>query len=154
MSHNNKFKSYIAAYLVLIKDNQVLLLKRHNTGYQDGNYSLVAGHLDGGETTKQCIIREASEEAGIVINSEDLQVVHVMHRRTPDREYFDIYHRAEKWSGDISNKEPNKCNELKWYKLDSLPDNIIPEVKLALENISKGMNYDEFGWTTKNIDKR
>lgn len=146
MSKKEKFKPYAATYLVLIKDGQVLLLRRFNTGYQDGNYSLVAGHLDGGETTKQCIIREAGEEAGIKISPEDLEVVHVMHRLAPDREYFDIYLRAEKWAGDITNMEPEKCDELKWYRMDSLPDNMLPEVKLALENINENVHFGEFGW--------
>ncbi|MBP6925920.1 MAG: NUDIX domain-containing protein [Candidatus Pacebacteria bacterium] len=146
MSKKEKFKPYAAAYLVLIKDGQVLLLRRFNTGYQDGNYSLVAGHLDGGETTKQCIIREAREEAGIIVHSEDLEVVHVMHRLAPDREYFDIYLRAEKWTGEITNMEPDKCDELIWCNTEHLPDNMLPEVKLALENINEGMHYGEFGW--------
>ncbi|MFH1252790.1 MAG: NUDIX domain-containing protein, partial [Candidatus Uhrbacteria bacterium] len=144
---SEKFRAFVAAYLVLIKDGQVLLLKRYNTGYQDGNYSLVAGHLDGGETTKQCIIREALEEAGIVLSPDDLEVVHAMHRLSGDREYFDFYLRAEKWTGEITNLEPHKCNELAWYNLNDLPSNILPEVKLALENINKKIHYSEFGWT-------
>lgn len=147
MSGNEKFRPYAAAYLVLIENGRVLLLRRFNTGYQDGNYSLVAGHLDGGETTTQCIIREASEEAGITISPGDLEVVHVMHRLSPDREYFDFYLRAEKWTGDITNMEPDKCDELGWYSMDDLPTNMLPEVKLALENISKNIFYGEIGWT-------
>ena len=146
MSKKERFKPYAAAYLVLIKDGKVLLLRRFNTGYQDGNYSLVAGHLDGGETTKQCIIREASEEVGINISPEDLEVVHVMHRIAPNREYFDIYLRVEKWTGEITNMEPDKCDELKWYDMDGLPNNILPAVKLALEDINKNVHYGEFGW--------
>jgi 8-oxo-dGTP pyrophosphatase MutT (NUDIX family) len=150
MSTKEKFKPYAAAYLMLIKDGQVLLLRRFNTGYQDGNYSLVAGHLDGGETAKQCIIREANEEAGIMISPKNLDVVHLMHRFNPDREYFDIYLRAEKWTGNIMNMEPKKCDELKWYSMDGLPNNILPEIKLALENINKNIHYSEFGWQNKN----
>src|SRR3989338_3485313 len=146
MSKKEKFKPYAAAYLVLVKNGRVLLLRRFNTGYQDGNYSLVAGHLDGGETTKQCIIREASEEAGIVVRPEDLEVVHTMHRLAPDREYFDFYLRAEKWTGDITNMEPDKCDELKWCQIDDLPSNVLPAVKLALGNINKNVHYGEFGW--------
>lgn len=99
--NNERFKVYAAAFLVLVKDGQVLLLKRKGTGYKDGEYSLIAGHLDGGETTKQCIIREAREEAGIKINPEDLEVTHTMHYLSPDREYFGIFLNAEKWSGKI-----------------------------------------------------
>ena len=146
MPDKERFKPYAATYLVLIRVGQVLLLRRFNTGYQDGNYSLVAGHLDGGETAKQCIIREAREEAGITINPADLAVVHVMHRLSPAREYFDIYLRAEKWLGDIINREPHKCDELKWCRLDSLPDNVLPEVRFALEKVCRNVPYGEFGW--------
>lgn len=146
MSNPERFKIFIAAYLMLVRDGQVLMLKRANTGYQDGNYSLIAGHLDGGETAKQSIIREAEEEAGLKLKESDLDVVHVMHRYRPEREYIDIYLRAENWSGEITNKEPEKCDELKWWPINKLPENIIPEVKLALANVQKKQFYGEFGW--------
>ena len=145
MTEKERFKIYIAAYLILAKDEQVLLLRRANTGYQDGNYSLVAGHLDGGETARQCIIREAEEEAGIKLRPADLEVVHVMHRFRPEREYIDIYLKSNVWDGDITNMEPEKCGELKWFSLDNLPDNILPEVKLALENTKKNIFSGEIG---------
>lgn len=146
MSKKERFKLYAAAYLVLIKEGQILLMKRVNTGYQDGNYGLVSGHFNGGETAKQCISREAKEEAGITIFPENLEVVHVSHRYMPDREYFDIYLRVEKWSGEIKNIEQNKCEEFRWFKIDNLPENIIPELKLALENIKNDVNYSDFAW--------
>jgi 8-oxo-dGTP pyrophosphatase MutT (NUDIX family) len=146
MSKNERFKIFIAAYLILSKEGEVLLLKRANTGYQDGNYSLIAGHLDGAETAKQCIMREAQEEAGITLKQADLEVVHVMHRNSPDREYIDIYLQADNWEGEPLNLEPDKCDELKWYPAESMPDNIIPEVKLALKNITKKLFYGEIGW--------
>ena len=43
------FLAPVAVHLLLVKDDRVLLLKRYNTGYEDGNYSVVAGHIDGGE---------------------------------------------------------------------------------------------------------
>ena len=146
MGSDNKFRIYIAAYLVLTKSDKVLLLQRANTGYQDGNYSLVAGHLDGGETAKHCIIREAKEEANITLLPQNVKVAHVMHRFATDREYIDIYLTASKWEGKIKNLESKKCDDLNWFKLGELPNNIIPEVKLALTNIKKKIPYGEFGW--------
>lgn len=146
MSTDERFKIFIAAYLVLIDNERVLLLRRANTGYQDGNYSLVAGHLDGGETARQCIIREAAEEAGIDLKHEDLEIAHIQHRYNPNREYIDIYIKTDKWQGEIKNLEPEKCEELKWFAFDNLPENIIPEVKLSLENIKNKVFYGETGW--------
>ena len=147
MSNNEeRFKPYAAAYLVLISDGKILLLRRYNTGYQDGNYSLVSGHFEGGETAAQCIAREALEEAGITIDADDLKVVNVIHRLSVDREYFDIFVRANKWVGEIINMEPNKCDELKWFELNDLPSNMAPEVKMALNNINNDIHYSEIGW--------
>jgi len=99
-----RFKTRVAAYLILKKDNQILLHLRNNTGFADGYYSLVAGHLDGNETAIQAIIREAKEEANIILHPNDLKVVHVMHR-TKEIEYIDFFIECTKWSGNIKNIE-------------------------------------------------
>ena len=54
-----RFTLLSAVHLVLIKDDKILLLRRKNTGYEDGKYSLVAGHLDGKESVTTAMIREA-----------------------------------------------------------------------------------------------
>lgn len=143
---SERFKIHIAAYLVLEKDDQILFHKRKNSGYMDGYYSLVAGHLDGAETAKQAIIREAHEETGIVLRQEDLRVVHVSHRFNPHREYIDIYLAASKWEGEITNIEPHKCDGLDWFPKDQLPENIVPEVKAVLEQIQKPNFYSDIGF--------
>lgn len=75
-----------ASYLILIKDNKILLLRRANTGFKDGFYSMVAGHVDPGETFTDCIIREAQEEAGITLTIQDISVMHMMHRKSSQYE--------------------------------------------------------------------
>jgi 8-oxo-dGTP diphosphatase len=133
--------------LVLIKDNQVLLARRYNTGYQDGNYRLIGGHLEKNETVKEGIIREAKEEIGIVLLPKDLKIIHIMHRfDMMDRIYFSTYLQAEKWSGEITNMEPNKCNDLKWFEFNRLPENMALDIKLSLKNISKKVFFSEYGF--------
>ena len=146
-----RFKITPAVYLYLEKDGMVLLQRRFNTGYEDGNYSLVAGHLDGGETFSQAMIRESKEEAGIILKLEDLQVVHVIHRQIISkdvgaRERINIFLKAKGWSGELKNMEPDKCDDLNWFPLDNLPQNTIPYVKQAIESIQKGIFYGEFGF--------
>ena len=136
----------VAVHLFLLRDNQVLLLRRANTGYEDGNYSVVAGHLDGGESVTQAAIREAHEEVGVVLRPTDLRVVGVMHRWS-NEERIDFFLLATAWGGTPANQEPDKCSELRWCALDALPANTIPYVRAALENFRQGVWFAEFGWS-------
>ncbi len=142
-----RFKLVSAVHLFLIRDQQVLLLRRFNTGYEDGNYSVVAGHLDGGEEIKAAMIREAQEEIGIELNYDDLEINQVMHRLSGD-ERIDFFLHASRWQGTIENKEPHKCDELSWHKLNDLPDNLIPYIRRALTNYHAGRLFDSFGFSS------
>ncbi len=93
----------------------------------------------------QAAVREASEEVGVIIEPADLQVVHVMSRKSED-ERIDFFMAARIWIGEFKNNEPQKCDELLWTAIDSLPHNIIPYVKVGLEKYQAGVFYSEFGW--------
>lgn len=131
-----------ASYLVLMKDDKILMLRRFNTGYEDGSYSLVAGHVDAGESFTQAMIHEAKEEANVDIDPDDLEMVHVLNRR----ERVDIYFKARSWKGEIKNMEPEKCDDLNWFSFDNIPENTISCVAQALDCIKKGIFYSEFGF--------
>jgi ADP-ribose pyrophosphatase YjhB (NUDIX family) len=75
-----QFTCAVSVNLVLLRGDEVLLLRRLNTGFGDGQYGLVGGHLDGGETVTDAMRREALEEVGVAIKPEDLLVTHTMHR--------------------------------------------------------------------------
>jgi ADP-ribose pyrophosphatase YjhB (NUDIX family) len=140
-----RFKLLVAVHLFLIRDDKVLLLRRYNTGYEDGNYSVIAGHLEGDEEIKTAMIREAEEEAGVQIAPQDLQAVGVMHRKSED-ERIDFFLAATSWKGSIRNREPHKCDQLAWFAFDELPENVIPYVRKALDNFRQGRWFDSFGW--------
>ena len=135
-----------ASYLFLIENNKILLQRRCNTGFQDGNYGVPAGHLDGGETAREGCVREIKEEIGIDVKVDDLSVVQVMHRKAANDERVDFFMTTKSYSGDIQNCEPNKCDDLSWFSLDELPENIIDYVKVAIEKYKEGVVYTEFGW--------
>lgn len=141
-----RFKLPVAVYLILIENNKILLLRRYNTGYQDGNYSLVAGHIDGNESIIHAMQREALEEAGIHIEENDLKIVHVDHRHENNAEYIDFFLTCKKYSGKIQIMEPDKCDELAFYPLDDLPSNLIAPVKSALENYLNNEPFSVYGW--------
>jgi 8-oxo-dGTP diphosphatase len=147
----DRFQVTPAVHLILRRQGDILLLRRFSTGYEDGNYSVPAGHLDGAETVTAAMIREAEEEIGVVLSPADLQVVHVMHRsaepgETRAAERVDFFLAADRWQGVPANLEPGKCDEVAWYSMDALPGNVIPYVYSALRCYQRGMGYSEFGW--------
>ncbi len=140
-----RFKLIASVYLLFIKDGKILLLRRANTGYEDGNYGLVAGHLDAHESLTHAAIREAKEESGVDIEPKDLKVKTTMHRRQSD-ERVDFFFEVKNWIGEPANTEPDKCDDLSWFPLDELPSNTILYIKQAIDCYRKGIVYSEFGW--------
>ncbi|MBW5448085.1 NUDIX domain-containing protein [Cohnella sp. CFH 77786] len=137
---------YGAVHLLFYRNDQVLLLKRQNTGFEDGKWSVVAGRIDGGEEVKTAAIREAKEEAGIDIAPDDIELVGVFHRKNKDSEWIDFYLRVHRWTGTIINAEPYKCEELKWFPMHELPDNVISYVRKAVEKNHNQMWFESVGW--------
>lgn len=145
----NRYKQIAASYLILKRQGKILLLRRHNTGFMDGKYSLIAGHIDKNETARDCIIREAKEEVNILIQPEDLRLVHLMHRQEyekPAERRFCLFWLADKWDGKPVVTEKDKCDDLKWFSIKRSPVNIIPYVKQAILLYTQKVLYSEFDW--------
>jgi ADP-ribose pyrophosphatase YjhB (NUDIX family) len=136
--------------LLLFKEGRVLLLRRQNTGYEDGNYSVIAGHVEPNETARAGMVREAKEEAGITVRPGELRLCHVVHRKA-EKERVSFFFQAENWQGEPSNKEPHKCSELAWFNISSLPTNMVAYVRQAIEFTLVGELYSEHGWAQQGV---
>ncbi len=146
---SKKFAFYGAVYLYLFNpvNGKILIQQRYQTGYCDGLWSMVAGHLDGNETIYQGLIREVKEEIGIDLKQEDLNLVHAMQRISGDREYFDFYIKASKWEGEPINLEPAKCSGIKWVDPQNLDSaEMIPEVEHAINSVLKQDPFSTYGF--------
>jgi 8-oxo-dGTP diphosphatase len=133
----------VTVHLLFFREDQVLLLRRFNTGYADGQYSVPAGHLDGGETVMAAAAREAEEEVGIKIGADDMAFSTVMHRMEED-ERIDFFVHVHQWDGEPFNAEPDKCDDLCWVDVNRLPANTVPYVRQALGNHLAKISFDEF----------
>ncbi len=134
-----------AAYIFLEKDGKFLLMRRANTGYEDGNYQNPSGHVEAGETPSETAIRETKEEVGVTIAPQDLEFVHTAVRLNKERTCFRIafFFRAKKWKGEIQNMEPEKCDDLLWVSPDDLPSNTVSLIRNVLTSIQKGETFSE-----------
>ena len=147
MSNSDKFTFIPSVYLILDSEKMVLLSRRFRTGFEDGNYGLVSGHLEGKETLREAMSREAREEVDIVIKPDDLKHVLTMHRWCGDHERIDFFFTCKKYDGEIQNAEPDKCDDLHWFKISDLPDNTIPYIREAINCYVTGKQYSEFCWS-------
>lgn len=144
-SEGPRHRPFSAVYLLLLDGDRILLSRRRNTGHRDGEYGLVAGHIEDGESATEAMVREAREEAGIDLDRSRLDPVHVIHRNSTARVYLDIFFAADDWDGSVENREPEKCAELAWYSRSRLPENTVPYVEQAMTEMSHSA-FSEHGW--------
>lgn len=142
-----RFTARVSVHILFMKENEILLSLRKNIS-SDGLYGLVAGHLDGGETVTEAIIREAKEEVGVVVKPEDVKIANVCHSYNSknDTEFIQFYTICAKWDGDFVNAEPEKCGGLSFFPTDCLPENMVPYIKDAIEKTLTGVSFYEYGW--------
>jgi ADP-ribose pyrophosphatase YjhB (NUDIX family) len=141
----DRFRLISAVHVFLLREGKIFLLRRANTGWGDGLFSVPAGHLDGNEQVIAAAVREVAEEAGVNLAPEDVCVVGVMHRKS-NTERIDFFLAAEHWQGEPHNAEPGRCSETGWFSLIDLPSDTVPYVRRGTENFRAGRWFDSYGW--------
>lgn len=144
-----RHRTLSAVFVIIIKNERILLQKRKNTGYEDGKYDLAAsGHVEENESLKEAVIRESLEEIGIKVEKDNIDFVTLIHKNdtTYANIYYNIYFIVREFDGIPVIKEPEKCSELKWFNLNELPSNLIEDRKLAISNYLNESFYSEVDW--------
>lgn len=138
-----------AVNALIIKNNQILLLKRQNTGFCDGLYGVPAGHIDDLEMASTAMIRELKEEINLTVNKDNIEQVFTVHKLQKEKVYIHYFFKITNFNeSEIKNNEPYKCAELKWFDIDKLPENLQIYVKKAIENHQEGKCFfeDDFSY--------
>jgi 8-oxo-dGTP pyrophosphatase MutT (NUDIX family) len=118
-----------------------------NTNYMDGYYGLPAGKVEKLEGFLAAAVREAKEEVGVDIRPEDLEFRFMFWRRAldqPGMEWCDAVFYAKNWRGEPHNAEPHMHEEIAWFALDALPENVVPAIRQMLAAIQRGDYYGEY----------
>lgn len=119
-----------ASYLVLRRDEEVLLELRQNTGYRDGHWALVAGHVEPDESAVDAVVRESFEEVRVRVSAADVTPLTTVHRTLrgggPVEQRCDFFFATSRWRGEPEIREPHKCADLRWYPLHDLPEPMVP----------------------------
>lgn len=133
-----------AVRLILEENGKLLFLRQ--TKRNGGRYSLVGGNVEEHEFARQALAREAKEEAGIHVEPNDLSLVHALHRHKlkKDETLLVLYFRAARFHGEPGSLEPKKFQDVAWFPVDALPEDMSKPTQHVLTCIQKGIIYSEF----------
>lgn len=142
---DKRFKSGVCTDLLIKKvinnETYILLMKRMNTGFNDGEYELPGGHLEKGEDLFESMIREAKEELLIDLKKEDIKIIHLLHHYSGERLNFIFETDGTNLNPKIGEKD--KCSNLDWFKINDLPNETTDKVKQIISNIIDNKFYDK-----------
>lgn len=133
-----------------LKDEQgrILLGLRHpDSAFAPEAWHFLAGHCER-EAAVSCLVREAQEEAGLIIEPDDVELVHVVHHvdSPTARARIALVFQAHAWSGTPQLLEPDRCVAWQWFSTQDLPAKVVPYTRQAIEGIVAGRSYSQTGW--------
>ena len=130
----------VGCEIFLIKNDAILLGKRKNC-YGEGMWGLPGGHLEQGESIRECVRRELKEE--IDIEGLEFRLISVIDCIDERGHYVHISFLLEKFLGEIRNMEPDLCYEWKFFPLTNLPEELFKPHRNILKNYFENILYLE-----------
>lgn len=128
---------------VIIQNEKGEILVGKRKGTHAPYYSIPGGHLELGETFEEAAIKEVFEETGLQIY--DPRVIGVTNNlrtfKLEGRHYVSVNMYVNKFEGQPTLKEPEKCESWEWYPIDSIPSPQFDASEFAIECFLKGQHY-------------
>ena len=143
----------IGVNIILLDNNyNVLLGKRSGDRRGSGSWSLIGGKVKRGESIEETAQRELKEELDIKVSQEDVHTINMSTSIDSDGTQFVLIGTVvNSWEGSIKNMEEEKCDELRFFPLNSLPENMFYATKSNLDLFVNEMFYDK-SFNTNNAD--
>ncbi len=127
---------HVVADVIIIKNKQILLVKRAPHLTNGGKYAIIGGFVDRDETIEQAAVREALEETGYAVKIQRLlQVNDSPNRPQEDRQNIAFVYVAE--GLEQTGKPDNESTEIGWFDLDKLP----PKEQFAFDHHDAILSY-------------
>jgi len=95
-------------------------------------------HVKRGETFAAAAMRELSEETGLEAIKIKLVGLNNYQDERGERQYVNIDFVVEEYEGKAENKEPDLCEQLEWFSLDSLPEPLSSPTGMAIQSYLTG----------------
>lgn len=113
-----------AMCIIYDKEKGILFEKRSDNGM----WCVPGGAIELGETLEQALEREVKEETSLDISNPKLfhvnANVHMVYPNKDEVYYTDVIYEVNEYSGTLKCDE--ESTELKWFKIEEIPENIMP----------------------------
>ncbi|MEZ0070584.1 ADP-ribose pyrophosphatase YjhB (NUDIX family) [Streptacidiphilus sp. MAP12-20] len=142
----------VAAVIVHdLEGQRVALLRRGpKAKFAQGMWDLPVGKSEPGEPITETAVRELKEETGLIVAPKDLRLAHVIHGargvEAPNG-FLTVVFATHRWSGELSNGEPDKHSEVAWISTDAIPTEFVSTTDAALLSyLSDGPSVSLDSW--------
>lgn len=119
----------VGVCVFIVQDGKILLGLRKGS-HGAGCWALPGGHLEYGETFKECVVRETLEETSLQITQPIFCACTNDIFEKEQKHYATIFMVTHECSGDVQLLEPDYCAAWKWFTPDEFPENLF----LPLQN--------------------
>ena len=111
----------VGVLMIIPKGDTVLFQKRGpNARHGANKYSLPGGHTEEHESITEAVVRETLEEVNVTVSCAEF-VCAVHDQRASESDWLHMVFVATEWTGEVKNLEPDKCSEVGFYPIDSMP---------------------------------
>jgi 8-oxo-dGTP diphosphatase len=119
----------VAACALIDADGRVLLAQRPEGKSMAGLWEFPGGKIEAGETPEQSLIRELSEELGIVVKEACLAPLTFASHSYPDFHLLMPLYVCRRWDGTVMAREGQ---QLAWVRPNRLRDYPMPPADIPL----------------------
>ena len=156
------YQAIVDVHLLLMRDGQVLLGRRANTGYGDGAYEPPSSRLAERETIVEAGIRVAAAQPGIALDPSHVSLAHVMHD-VSGAGRIAFFLTADGWDGEPGGGTDTRGTDTRgtqghgteghsaasysdfdWFDIDDLPANMIDRARVAVRNYVAGVGFSTY----------
>ncbi|MGW8760982.1 phosphotransferase [Streptomyces sp. NPDC055815] len=132
----------VDVHLIAVRDGargpEVLLSRRAGDVYASGLWHAPSGHLER-ETVVDAVVRETLEETGLVVAPADVRAAVTVHHRPPGgKERIGVFFEVRRWRGTARVMERDKCDAMRWFPLDRLPEPMVAYCRAGLDAYRAG----------------
>lgn len=142
MPIQRRFRTILTARLLLEYREHTLYLSQAKSNGE--SFTLPGGKIEGEEYAKEALIREAFEEAGIILSKKSLHLVHVVYKKLYSTTEIIFFFRAVEWKGELKVNEPDKFKDTVWLPNDEPPKRLPAVIKSTMDKIAKGKIFSQF----------